>query len=77
MRHLLVNAANNIMRSNTMNSELKEFGMRVWGNRGKIAKRKAKVALARKLAVTMAAMLRTGKPYHDDVIEAAKQVKAK
>ena len=77
VRHLLVNAANNIMRSNTMNSELKEFGMRVWGNRGKIAKRKAKVALARKLAVTMAAILRTGKPYHDDIIEAAKQVKTK
>ena len=37
----------------------------------------AQHALARKLAVTMAAILRTGKPYHDDVIEAAKQVKAR
>lgn len=75
VRHLLVNAANNIMRSNTCDTELKEFGNRVWGNRGKIAKRKAKVALARKLAVTMAAILRSGKPYHDDILEAAKQIK--
>jgi len=75
VRHLLVNAANNIMRGNTSNTGLKEFGNRVWGDRGKIAKRKAKVALARKLAVLMAAILRSGKPYHDEILEASKQTK--
>ena len=63
VRHLLVNAANNIMKDNAKDTELKRFGLRVWGGRGKIAKRKAKVALARKLVVTMAAMLRNGTAY--------------
>ena len=64
VRHLLVNAANLIMQGRGRNTELRQFGLRVWGNRGKVAKRKAKVALARKLAVTMAAMLRSGAPYN-------------
>lgn len=64
VRKLLVNAANNIMRENVEMTDLKAFGYRIWGNRGKIAKRKSKVALARKLAVTMAAILRSRQPYH-------------
>ena len=64
VRRLLVSAANLIMQGRSRNTELQQFGLRVWGNRGKIAKRKAKVALARKLAVTMAAMLRSGTPYN-------------
>lgn len=69
VRKLLVNAANNIMRENVEMTDLKAFGYRVWGNRGKIAKRKAKVALARKLAVTMAAILRSRQPYHGNAQE--------
>ena len=53
-----------IMQGRGRDTELRQFGLRVWGNRGKVAKRKAKVALARKLAVTMAAMLRSGAPYN-------------
>lgn len=69
VRHLLVNAANNIMKASAANTELKQFALRVWGERGKIAKRKAKVALARKLAVTMAAMLRNGTAYRGIIEE--------
>lgn len=69
VRHLLVNAANLIMQGRCRNTELLQFGLRVWGNRGKVAKRKAKVALARKLAVTMAAMLRSGTPYNGIIEE--------
>ena len=71
VRHLLVNAANNIMKDSAANTELKQFALRVWGGRGKIAKRKAKVALARKLAVTMAAMLRNGTAYRGIIEEPA------
>ena len=39
--------------------------MRIDARGGKIAKRKAKVAIARKLAVVMLAMLRSGRPYED------------
>ena len=62
VRHLLANAANLIMQEHGRNAELLRFGLSVWGNRGKVAKRKAKVAVARKLAVTMVAMLRSAPP---------------
>lgn len=71
VRHLLVNAANNIMKESATNTELKQFALRVWGGRGKVAKRKSKVALARKLAVTMAAMLRNGTAYRGVIEEPA------
>ena len=63
VRRLLVNAANHILRKNSADSPLKRFGERLCGKGGKIARRKAKVALARKLAVVMAALPMTRRPY--------------
>ena len=65
MRHLLVTAANYILREASPDTALKRHGERICARGGKVARRKAKVAVARKLAVTMLAMLKTGKPYDD------------
>ena len=65
MRSLLVNSANYILRDASPDSALKRFGMRICARGGKVAKRKAKIAVARKLAVVMLAMLKSGKPYDD------------
>ena len=51
--------------SATPGRSLKRFGERLCGKGGKIARRKAKVALARKLAVVMAALLTTRRPYEN------------
>ena len=64
MRKTLVNAANTILRRLAPPTSLKQFGERLCQRgQGKVARRKAKVATARKLAVTMLAMLRSGEPY--------------
>ena len=65
MRRLLVTAANYVMRTSSPDTAIKRHGMRICARGGKIAKRKAKVAVARKLAVVMLAMLKSGKPYED------------
>ena len=65
MRRLLVTAANYVMRTSSPDTAIKRHGMRICARGGKIAKRKAKVAIARKLAVVMLAMLRSGRPYED------------
>ena len=65
VRRLLVNVANHILREYSADSPLKRFGERLCGKGGKIARRKAKVALARKLAVVMAALLMTRRPYEN------------
>lgn len=63
-RRNLVTAANCILRDVSPDTGLKRFGVRVRGpGNGKVAKRRAKTALARKLAVVMAAMLKSRKPY--------------
>ncbi len=67
MRRLLVTAANYVMRTSSPDTAIKRHGMRICARGGKIAKRKAKVAIARKLAVVMLAMLKSGKPYEDRV----------
>ena len=67
MRKLLVNAANYILRESSKDSSLKRYGERICARGGKIARRKAKVAVARKLAVVMMAMLQSRKPYQDDL----------
>lgn len=66
MRKTLVNAANALLRKSARDTALKRFGERL-GRRGqgKVVRRKAKVALARKLAVTMLAMARSGEDYRD------------
>ena len=45
--------------------------MAICARGGKVAKRKAKVAVARKLATVMFAMLRSGKPYEDAALSGA------
>jgi len=71
VRKLLANSASGIMKENSRDTELKRFALRVWGGRGKVAKAKAKIALARKLAVTMGAMLRNRTEYNGIVEEGA------
>ena len=65
VRTLLVNAANCILRASAPDSALKRYGERICARGGKIARRKAKTAVARKLAVVMLAMLKSGRPYDD------------
>ena len=65
MRHLLVTAANYILRASSPDTALKRHGERICARGGKVARRKAKAAVARKLAVIMLAMLKSGKPYDD------------
>lgn len=61
----LVTAANYILRDSSKERDLKSFGQRIRGpGRGQVAKRRAKTAVARKLAVVMAAMLKNRKPYN-------------
>jgi transposase len=60
MRRLLVNAAHYVLGPfNKQDSDLKDWGLRIAGGAGDPKrKKKAVIAVARKLAVTMAAMLR-------------------
>ena len=67
MRHLLVTAANHILRASSPDTALKRHGERICARGGKVARRKAKTAVARKLAVVMLAMLKSGKAYDDGV----------
>jgi transposase len=53
LRKHLVKSANYIMGPFGVDSELRRYGERIAAKGGKIARRKAKVAVARKLAVTM------------------------
>ena len=53
LRSHLVKAANYIMGPFGIDCELRRYGERIAAKGGKIARRKAKVALARKLAITM------------------------
>ena len=67
MRHLLVTAANYILRASSPDTALKRHGERICARGGKVARRKAKTAVARKLAVVMLAMLKSGKAYDDGI----------
>ena len=67
MRHLLVTAANHILRASSPDTALKRHGERICARGGKVARRKAKTAVARKLAVVMLAMLKSGKAYDDGI----------
>jgi len=62
-RRLLVIAANYIMGPFGKDSDLRRHGMRIAERGGKNAKRRAKIAVARRLAVTMLAMLMKGTDY--------------
>ena len=65
LRRLLVTSANYVMRKSSPDTALKRHGTRISARGGKIAKRKAKVAVARKIAVVLLAMLKSGRPYDD------------
>lgn len=58
MRRLLVESAQMILRDGSADTDLKVKGMRICARGAKIAKRKAVTAVARGLAVLMAAMLK-------------------
>lgn len=58
MRRLLVESAQMILRDGSADTDLKAKGMRICARGAKIAKRKAVTAVARSLAVLMAAMPR-------------------
>ena len=62
-RKLLVVAANHIMGPFGKDSDLRRHGMRIAERGGKSGRRRAKVAVARRLAVTMMAMLRDRAAY--------------
>ena len=57
MRRLLVEGANVVLKKNSKDTDLKLRGLRICLRGGKIAKSKAKIAVARALAVTMTALL--------------------
>lgn len=64
MRRLLVISANYILGRFGPDCDLRRFGMRIAGGSGnKIAKKRARIAVARKLAVLMHRTWRTGEVY--------------
>ena len=64
-RWILIEAANRILADNSPDTDLKRLGERIIGDHPtKIRRRRAKVAIARELAVVMLAMLRTGTDYN-------------
>lgn len=73
LRHLLVNCATRIMQANSPDCALKRHGQRICARGGKVAKKKARVAVARKLAVLMLAMLKSRKEYDDSMPVADKR----
>jgi transposase len=63
LRRLLVNCAHYIMGPFGPASELRECGERICSRGGGIAKKKAVIAVARKLAVTLLALWKSGECY--------------
>ena len=63
LRWLLVQCANRILRRDAPDSDLKRHGQKLAKSGSKIAKRIAKVAVARKLAVLLHALLTSGEVY--------------
>ena len=58
VRRVLVECANVVMKSNAKDTDLKLKGLRIGARGGKIAMKKAKLAVARGLAVTVMALLK-------------------
>jgi len=63
VRRLLVTASNYIMGPFGKDSDLRRHGMRIAERGGKNARKRAKVAVARKLAVLMLAILKNRSEY--------------
>lgn len=63
MRHLLVEAASYILGPFGPDCDLRRHGMKIAERGGKVAKKKARVAVARKLAVMLLSLWKTGSDY--------------
>ena len=63
VRTLLVQCAHRILASNAPDSDLRRAGERIASRGGRTAKRRAVIAVARKLAVLLHALWRTGEVY--------------
>jgi hypothetical protein len=63
LRWLLVQCANHITRRGSPDSDLKRHGAKLAKGGSKVAKRIAKVAVARKLAVRLPALLVSGEVF--------------
>ena len=63
LRQLLVNCSHYILGKLSKDCELKRFGLKLCERGGKIAKRKAIIAVSRKLAILMHRLWRTGEIY--------------
>ena len=63
MRSALVSSATRIMGPKGADSDLREYGLRIAGRGGIKSKAKARIAVARKLAVLLHALLATGEVY--------------
>ena len=66
MRRLLVGAAAYIVRSSSPDCDLKRYGERLQGRGGQAARGKARIAVARKLAVLLHQLWITGEVYDPD-----------
>lgn len=66
LRRYLIQASNYIMGPFCKDCDLRRFGLRIAGRGGKIARRKAKVAVARKLAVLLRKLWLSGERYEPD-----------
>jgi transposase len=63
LRRLLVNSANHVLGPFAKDSDLRRWGLQLAKRGGKNAKKRAKVAVARKLAVLMHRLWVTGEVY--------------
>jgi transposase len=63
LRGLLTQCAKKILSKNAPDTDLKRWGLRLAGNGGKRAKHVATVAVARRLAVTLLAIWKSGNDY--------------
>ena len=73
LRRLLVTASNYIMGPFGPDCDLRRLGERIASRGGKIARRKAKVAVARKLAVVLHHLWKTEETYYPSMKDAGRQ----
>ena len=73
LRRLLVQGAQYIMGSFGEDCNLRDFGNRIAQRGGSIARKKAKVAVARKLAITMLALWRNPEVAYDPHFKASRK----
>jgi transposase len=76
LRRLLVGCANYILGPFGPDCDLRRHGEKIASRGGKVARRKAKTAVARKLAIRLHHLWKTGETYHPLMKEAVKQEEA-